>query len=289
VKPFLAFAESAVVLSSMTILFLLFVIVQFRYFFGGRINIGAAGFTYSEYARRGFSELIIVAFISLVVILGLSTVTRRETDRQRWIFSGLSIAIVVLVIVILVSAYQRLNLAIDWHGFSRLRLYPRVFLIWIGILLVAVIVLETLRRERYFALAAVLAAIGFAISLSLINVDASIVRRNVLRATQGRHFNVNYLTSLSTDAVPTLVEAFMNPSLDVTTHEAIGAALVCFQQSESTPRASDLDWRSFDYSRWAALRALDQVRNSLTGYGVNTNRWPAEVSTPSHVFYDCAR
>ena len=97
------------------------------------------------------------------------------------------------MIVILVSAYQRLSLAIDWHGFSRLRLYPRVFLIWVGLLFITVIVLEILRREQHFALAAVIACLGFAASLSVLNVDASIVRHNVDRALAGKHFNVNHM------------------------------------------------------------------------------------------------
>ena len=49
-------------------------------FFGGETNIGVAGYTYSQYARRGFNELVIVAFFSLVMILGLSTITRREKE-----------------------------------------------------------------------------------------------------------------------------------------------------------------------------------------------------------------
>jgi len=102
----------------------------------------------------------------------LNTITRRESELQRRLYSGLSVAIVALVLVILLSAAYRLNLAMEWHGFSRLRLYPRVFLIWVGILFAVVVALEIFQRERYFAFAALLAAFGFAISLCLVNVDA---------------------------------------------------------------------------------------------------------------------
>ena len=180
-----------------------------------KYNIGVEGYTYSQYARSGFNELITVAFASLLMILGLSTVTVRENSRQKRAFSGLCIAIVSLVIIMLVSAYMRLSLAISWHGFSRLRLYPRVFLVWVGILFVAVIVLEIIHRERYFALAALLASFGFAATLSLVNVDASIVTYNVFRTTQEKHFNVNHLTSLSTDAVPALVDEFLDISFQL--------------------------------------------------------------------------
>jgi len=285
IKSFLGFTEAAIVLGSVGLLFLLFVIVQFRYFFGGELNIGFEGYTYSQYARRGFNELVMVAFLSLLMILGLSTITKRVSAIQRRAFSGLSVAIVALVTVILVSAYQRLTLAILWHGYSRLRLYPRVFLIWVGILFVVVVVLELIHRERYFAFTAVLASIGFAISLSLLNVDASIVRHNVFRASQGRHFNVTHLASLSLDAVPALADEFLNSSLSVTTREGIGAALLCYHNSISSYPSED--WRSFNFSRWKADVALLEVQAQLDGYRVNDNKWPVRVRTPNDILYRC--
>src|SRR5690606_32088310 len=122
-----------------------------------------------------------VAFFSLLLIMGLGTITKRQKEIEQKVYSWLSIAIVLQVLVILTSAYQRLALAIDWHGFSRLRLYPQVFLVWVGILFIAIVVLEFFHLERYFAFAFVLASLGFAISLTLFNVDAAIVKRNISR------------------------------------------------------------------------------------------------------------
>lgn len=287
-RPLLGFTEAGIVLGSVIVLFLAFVIIQFRYFFGGEANIGATGFTYSEYARSGFNELVTVALLSLLLILGLSSITRRENEGQKRLYSGLSVVVVALVIVILISAYQRLMLAMDWHGFSRLRLYPQVFMIWLAILLVAVVALEVFHRERSFALAAVLASLGFAISLSLFNVDASIVSHNVLRATQGKHFNVNHLASLSNDAVPPLIAEYQNPALSLEIHEGIGAALVCLRHSASRSEDADTDWRAFNLARWQAGRAFAEVEDALRGYGFDTGPYPDEVHTPGGVIYLCA-
>ena len=288
VKRRLGFIEAAIVMGSVSLLFLIFVIFQFRYFFGGETNIGVQGYTYSEYARSGFIELITVAVFSLLMILGLGTLTKRESNWQQRIYSGLSAIIALLVIVILVSAYQRLMLAIDWHGFSRLRLYPSVFLIWVGILFVAVIVLEIMHRERHFALAALLASLGFAISICVMNVDASIVRHNVYRTIAGKHLNVNYLSTLSSDAVPGLTASFMDPILPVVTHTKVGAALVCYLQSEMYTGYTSTDWRSFNYSRWAAVKALNGVGPHLQDYRVSKFEGHYMVETPDHkVLYEC--
>jgi hypothetical protein len=290
-KPFLGFAESAVVLGSVAFLFLSFVMIQFQYFFGGEKNIGIKGYSYSEYARRGFNELVIVAFFSLVLILGLSAITRRKDETEKRIYSGLSIAVVALVMVILVSAYQRVSLAIDWHGFSRLRLYPRVFLIWLGILLVAVGVLEVIRRERYFAFAALLASIGFSASLALVNVDAAIVRHNIPRVLAAKYLNVAHMASLSTDAVPALVDEFYSDAYPQSAHEGIGAALTCYlQRDNSEDDVVFTDWRSFNLSRWQAHIALQRVEKDLQAYSIKAKSpldWDWRVRTPGNVIYPC--
>ena len=131
VSPFLGFTESAIVLGSVVILFIAFVVIQFQYFFGGQANISIEGYTFSEYARKGFGELVAVAFFSLLLLLGLGAITRRETETQRRVFSGFGVVLVGLVIVMLISAFQRLVLYETAYGFSRLRTYTHVFMIWL--------------------------------------------------------------------------------------------------------------------------------------------------------------
>jgi hypothetical protein len=158
----------------------------------------------------------------------------------------------------------------------------------VGILFVAVILLEIIHQERYFAFAALLASFGFAASISVLNVDASIVNHNVYRTIEGKYINVNYLTTLSTDAVPALVNGFLDPSLPVPTHEGVGAALLCYLHSDFYENYSTPDWRSYNYSRWEAYNWLDQVRVLLQDYKVNESTFPTQVETPNHEVYVCS-
>lgn len=285
IKFRLGFTEASVILGSVILLFGFFVAIQFRYFFGGDANIGVAGYTYSSYARRGFNELVMVAFFSLVLVLGLSSLTQRAGGWQKHTYLGFNVGIVGLVIVMLFSAYQRLMLAIDWHGYSRLRLYPRVFMVWLGILLLVVLMLEIMDRQRHFAFAAVLASLGFALTISLMNVDGAIVHHNVWRAVQGRHFNVSHLASLSSDAVPALADEFLSPSLPTEIREGVGAALVC--QQAALEAEAQTDWRAFHGSDWLAERALQDAQGELSGYHYKTIYGLARVRTPGNVVYYC--
>jgi hypothetical protein len=290
-KPFieqkLGFVEASVILGSVVVLFSTFVIIQFQYLFGGEVNIGVEGYTYSQYARKGFSELIWVAFISLLLILGLNMLTKRQGRMEKWVYSGLCSGVVLLVLVILASAFQRLRLGIDWHGYSRLRLYPSLFLFWLGLLLIVAIILEMVKRDRYVTFAALLASFGFGATLIFFNVDASIVHHNVLRPEQGKHFNVTHLTSLSLDAVPSLVEEFQNPDLDEETHEGIGAAILCYQYSEALREYDQDEWRVFNYSSWKAGEAIGQIVEELDDYTIKLNKNPMRVHTPDGTPYNC--
>ena len=296
ISPFLGFTESTIVLGSVTVLFAVFVIIQFQYFFGGQANINIEGYTYSEYARKGFSELVTVAFFSLLMLLGLGAITRRQTGQHRKIFSALGVTLVVLVIVMLVSAFQRLVLYEFVYGFSRLRTYTHVFMIWLGLLLVAVVVLEALRREGSIGLTMLLASLGFVISLGVMNVDAFIVRQNVQREirgtgdknfTQGRSdLDAQYFLDLSDDAVPALVDAFTNKSLPMKVHEKLGAALVC-KKYDRVQDTREIPWQSFHVSRFRADVAFDKVYRELNSYKIIDTDWPVKVETPGGEEFSC--
>jgi len=284
IPSFLGFTESAIVLGSVVVLFAIFVSIQFAYFFGGQANINIEGYTYSEYARRGFGELVAVAFFSLLLFLGFSGITRRETSAQRWFFSGLGIALVFLVGVMLFSAFQRLVLYEAAYGFSRLRAYTHVFMLWLGLLLAVVVVLEILRRTRWFANAALLASLGFVVTLSLLNVDAFIVRQNVNRAVEGETLDVGYLASLSDDSAPALVSLYQSASLPSGIRDAVGAALACISAQAN---GGDANWRAFHFSTYWKQKALNTIQDELNSYKLDDENWPLQVITPAGEIYDC--
>jgi hypothetical protein len=285
IPPFLGYVEAAIVLGSVVALFTAFVVIQFQYFFGGSMNIHIDGYTYAEYARRGFGELVTAAFFALIMLLTLSGITKRETKIQRSIFSGLGVALVALLLVMLFSAFKRLGLYEEVYGFSRLRTYTHVFLIWIGLLLIVTIALEVLRMERMFTLAMLVASFGFVISLPVLNVDAFIVRQNIQReihAQAGANVDLDaqYFLDLSDDAVPTLVAAYKDSSLQDSVREKVGASLACMRYYRGL-EPSELSWQSFHFSRINADKALALINKDLKKYKINSDIYPVEVTTPA--------
>lgn len=271
VKPFLGFTEAAVVLVTVNVILLLFVSIQVRYLFGGEANITQTGYTYSEYARRGFGELVAVSFLSLGLILSLGTVTQRQQRAKRISFNALSAALVLLVGVVLVSALLRLQLYEAAYGFTRLRTYTHVAILWMAALFAAFLALLLSGHLRRFALVALVGALGFVATLGILNVDAFIVRHNAGRLAQTGEIDLPYVLSLSEDAVPELLNLMHGSSGEQA--ELLRAELGCWRGQLQARRKP---WPSLHWSRSAAERALlDQAGTGSV--------WRGEWSTWMHM------
>jgi hypothetical protein len=205
IRNWLGTVESSIVLFSIDVLFAIFVAIQFAALFGGEAFLRRQNLTYSEYARRGFFELLAVALITLSLILALDFVTARQTRRQRVVFLAGSGLLLVMTIIILASAWERLQLYELAYGFTTLRVYSHVFMVWLAVLLAYFLIFLVLNRPHLFATGALLTALGFTITMNIMNPDAFIVRQNVARYQNGEALDVDYLGTLSADAVPLMI------------------------------------------------------------------------------------
>lgn len=248
----LGLVEAAIVLGAVDLLFLFFVGLQFAYLFGGQANISAQGFTYADYARRGFAELVMVAILTLGLILGLKWLTQRGTRGQARTFNGLSTLLVTLSLVILASAFQRLRLYERAYGYTELRLYVYVFMLWLGIVFLWFVATLWWRPQR-FAVGALAAALGFVITLNLVNPDAFIASRNLARYRQDGKLDAWYLTTLSEDATPALLSAIE----EVTGEEQRVLVYHLWDRFERMrDRAGWRSWQSAHAARWRAYGLL---------------------------------
>jgi len=272
VKPFLGSIEAGVILGSVNLLFLFFVILQFRYLFGGKANIHLEGFTYAEYARRGFFELLAVVLISLLLFYLLSLFTKRETKAKRRVFSGLGLFLVGLVGVILASAYTRLSLYESAYGFTRLRTLTHIFMVWTGVLLVGIAFLEIRQRMERLAILLILFVLGFGLTLNLLNIDRFIVKQNVSRALDPHQggteaaLDTGYLFFLSYDSISPMVDLFKDDTLEDSLHDDIGGVLAC--RSTSLQQNQPQKWSSYHFSRAQAISLLQSQAGALEKYRV---------------------
>ena len=202
--------EATVVVGSLLALFAAFAVAQVVALSGGgRHVLRTAGLTYAEYARTGFFQLLAVATITLISLIGLRAVTDLSHQAHARRFTVMSEAAIALTMVIVAVALRRLGLYQDAYGLTMLRLYSSVFAVWIGVVLVlAGLGLAGVAAERaWFPAAAAVAGLALLLGLNIANPEAMVVRHNVDRAVSTQKVDPAYLAELSDDAVPELVRA----------------------------------------------------------------------------------
>ncbi|HUP62650.1 MAG TPA: DUF4173 domain-containing protein [Thermoanaerobaculia bacterium] len=236
----LAAAETNIALGLVNVLFAAFVAVQFRYFFGDAVNV-----THSEYARRGFFELVWVVALVLPMLLCAEWLIDKERPAALRTFRLLALTQIALVLVIAASAYHRMQLYRDEFGLTQLRLYTTAFMIALAVLLLWFAVTVLTGNRARFAIGVVATAMITIVALHAINPDALIVETNLSRAEAGRRaFDTVYASKLSDDAAPVILanrDAFAKDP----------AALKRF-----TDRKRTIGWRTWNLSRARAIELL---------------------------------
>ncbi|MEQ9363440.1 MAG: DUF4173 domain-containing protein [Leptospirales bacterium] len=283
----LAFVETVTVLTLVNLLFAAFVLIQIGYLFGGVEYISTTeGFTYSDYARSGFFELVVTAVLSLIFVLATQRLGRRHAGAQtRWFNASIAL-LLVFVLVLLVSAYRRMALYEATFGYTELRLLVYLFIAWLAALLVWMIGVTLLNRSEFAIVGMVGAALGFLTTLNAINPDAFIVERNVerhvrlqrsfdlrdpatanvpgvagepaitsgdrgpslrgVRPVRDRILDISYLDSLSNDAVPELLRARLRLESDPAAAAQIERSL---QRRQAEIRQAELNYQMDQSSR----------------------------------------
>jgi hypothetical protein len=240
----------ATALGLVDLLFLMFVVIQLRYLFGGAELIATAtGLTYAEYARRGFSELVTASALVLPLLAGADWLLRNESREHQRTFRQLAIVLLLLLAVVMASALARMRLYVGAFGLSEIRVYSTAFMLYLAGVF-AWFAWTTLRGERRrFAFGALVQGFVVLGGLHLVNPDALIVRTNLARPPAERPFDGWYAASLSADAVPLLLEAL--PRLDGRQHCTVAAGL-----REQLGRLERDDWRNWNFARARARRLL---------------------------------
>lgn len=265
---FLGWGEAMTVLLAVDALFAGFMVVQSAYFFGGLDTLTRSGMSYAEYARRGFFELLTVACLSLALLWMLATVARRELPTQQRFFNLASTIMVVLVLGMLISAFQRMLLYEQAYGFTRLRIYTHTFMIYLAVVLLLYVIALLGEQPRIFSLGSLAAALIYLAILNLTNPDAIIVQANIDRYLANpatlttiennrwsRHQSVDiaYLLDLSSDATPKLVAAL--PRLDQANRQLVLDGLS--ERRQQLERIAQRDgWPAFHLARAGALVAI---------------------------------
>ncbi len=285
-SKFLGSIESFIVLGAVELLFLVFILIQFFYLFGGKSYVWGIEeyITYSEYAKNGFGELIAVSLISFLLIYGIDKFGKLENLKEKKIFKTLASILTFEIILIMASAFKRLSLYVDGYGFTFERLMAFIFLFWLfSTFLIFLYKIFSEQRETYFIHSLFWLTILFWLGINILNPDAFIARKNIERHLQGKQLDVWHFYTLSGDAVPQIVQIF---ELDIDKkikseiaeqlvwryaiwlgHGRLEGEIISF--SELVKKNKEVQqWQSFNFSKNEVLEVLDRNSEKIEKYQI---------------------
>ncbi|MDQ0492478.1 DUF4153 domain-containing protein [Paenibacillus brasilensis] len=241
---------TATVLIVMNLVYVVFVVLQFGYLFGAWEGALPEGTSYAEYARRGFGELVMVTGINFVLMISVLKWTEFSSSLLQKINSGLLYILVGCSGVMLYSGYTRLVMYEEAYGYTYTRYLVHAFMIFLGLLLLIAAVRIQIRQLPLAKYYIVLALVAYVV-VNYVGIDVRIAENNLERYRTTSVIDKEYLSGLSADAIPLLIEFSRKEhgAMD----ESLQGRLISMTREETA-------WPAFN---WATYRARQELQDYI--------------------------
>lgn len=231
--------------------FVLFLVAQAAAVFGGHGYVEeTTGLTYADYVHQGFGQLTLATILTLLVVYVASRrVADTRVDRM-WMRGSLGL-LCVLTLVVVASALHRMNLYQEAYGFTTLRLTVDFFEAWLGVLVLAVMVLGGFGLGRWLPRVAVVTGGVAVLALAALNPDAWVAEQNIDRYESTGTIDLYYLQDLSADAVPVIADRLPD--------DAAGCALRYQRDPDTEAQSDGIAWNLGRYRAESVIDDLDSA------------------------------
>ena len=236
-----------ILLFSILIVYSFFIMIQFKYLFSS-VEL-PYGLNYSDYARRGFFELLFLSVLNIGLILVTIHFLKEKiyVEKCKWaqITKIFMLYLGLLTLVMLISSFYRMMLYDNEYGYTRLRVLVYLFLIFesVGLLMTFKYIFKP---NFNILIGYLLIGLIYYLTLNVIQIDRIIAKRNIdmYFAGQTETIDVGYLMSLSIDAAPEIIRLSNSDDVDILTKYKAEAYLenidIIYNNMELTWRSSNL-------------------------------------------------
>ena len=233
------------------IVYLLFSIVQFSYLYGGVNNVLPSQFTYSEYARKGFFELVAVTIINFTILLSSMNFIKKGNKTINIISNVFLTTLVAFTLNMLFSAHYKMSLYEQTYGFTYLRIFVHLFMIMLFMLLI-VLLIGIWNRRMPLNKVIIVIILGMYILLNYINVDKIIAEKNIDIYYKTQKIDVLYLRNLSYDATSEILRLKGDSNLNIS--REVNYYLADLKKELS----QEYSWYEFNYSKYRAKKIIEE-------------------------------
>lgn len=187
-------------------LYLLYCFAQLSYFVSAFQSILPESYTYAEYARRGFFEMLPIACLNLGVIEGITLFTkgRGEAKKRKWM-KGYTFFFIGFTLFIIVTALSKMAMYMNNYGLTLKRIYVTWFLV-LCILVLGLITLKICREKVRLCKSLFIIFTVMYLGLNYMNPDYQVARHNADLYLEKGEDTVDDFYGLSLSAVGPLLD-----------------------------------------------------------------------------------
>lgn len=230
-------------------IYLLFVAIQFKYFFGEAIQ---ENLTYAEYARRGFFELLVVTLINWSILLACLKLAKVKKKSMGFFLKVLYSLLIVNSSIMLTSAYLRLSEYESAYGFTMDRILAHIFMVFLIVIFAYTFIrvwLEGISLIHFYFIAGLI----FYTGLNVVNLEEIIVDNNLNRFEETGKIDLYYINSLSYSGIDGLITMYEK---DPTYPEL---RLLLEHHKQKIENLEMTSWQSFNFKKQQVVDRLREL------------------------------
>ncbi len=195
-EPILAITVTSV----LTLVYLLFCGIQISSLFLRNMEL-PEGYTYAQYARRGYFELLAVVILNCILVL-----VGMKRFRDNMFLKAILTVMSCCTYVMIASSALRMIMYISQYHLTFLRVLVLWSLAVLALLLTGLIIQIYKQEFKLFGYCLAVVTV-FYLALSFAHPDYWIAKYNVTHMEE-EYTDLHYLSRLSADAAPVMAEAF---------------------------------------------------------------------------------
>lgn len=195
------------ILSATAVVYLAYLVSQLAYITKAFAFLLPDNYSAAEFARSGFFQMAVIAFINFVILFLCSTLVKKtESKIIPASTKGLLIFLCVFTVFYISTAFVKMMKYISLYGLTRLRVLTSVFMLMLAVIFIIILLRLIITKLKYIKPIILVCTITM-ISISVVDINTVIANYNYNAYKAGKiNIDVEQIGSLGVSGLPVLVK-----------------------------------------------------------------------------------
>ena len=187
--------------------YILYLISQLAYVSDAFAFLLPEDYSASRFAREGFFQMCVVAFINLLIITATSIIIKhRENGKVPVLTKCIHVFLCLFTEFYIVTAFLRMSKYISLYGLTRLRVFTSVFILCLALIFIITLIRVISEKFKYIKPLIIICVLTL-IAVSSVDVDTFISKYNYEAYKEGKiSLTMSDIKDLGAGQIPVLYD-----------------------------------------------------------------------------------